>query len=73
MRYEPGKLARLELSRRNLQTLLAKLDDPLSARTLSKLAEDGSGWIDVVAVEDEEHYEDRFPGPVYMPSTGQTF
>jgi hypothetical protein len=58
----------LELTRRNLQTLLDKLDDPLSARTLG----DGERNIWVRAVEDAEHYKTRRPGEVYMPSTGET-
>lgn len=62
-----GSLPILELTRRNLQTLLDKLDDPLSARTLK----DGDGRILVRAVEDEAHYRDRPPGEVYMPSTGE--
>lgn len=64
---------RLELSRRNLETLLAKLDDPHSARSLVKGIEpDDSAWIMVNAVEDEVHYSDRPAGQVYMPSTGET-
>jgi hypothetical protein len=58
----------LELTRRNLETLLAKLDDPNSARTLV----DGARWVIVKAVENEEHYDDhRPPGDVYMPTTGE--
>jgi hypothetical protein len=57
----------LELTRRNLETLLAKLDDPLSQRTLI----DDQHLIMVVAVEDSEHYKTRAPGVVYMPSTGE--
>jgi len=65
---------RLELSRRNLETLLAKLDDPLSLKRLEKWEESGNdpSWIEVVAVENEEHYSDREPGLVYMPSSGET-
>ena len=55
----------VELTRRNLVSLLAKLDDPLSYRTLI----DGDHKIAVRAVEDEDHYTDRAPGVVYMPST----
>lgn len=55
----------LELTRRNLTTLLDKLDDPRSARSLV----DGEGQIMVTAVEDEEHYSNRAPGVVFMPST----
>lgn len=62
---------RLELTRRNLTALLAKLDDPLSARFLTKIGKTGE-YILVKAVEDEEHYSDRAPGEVYMPSTGET-
>ncbi len=57
----------LELTRRNVQTLLDKLDDPLSNRALM----DPDAYIVVKAVEDEEHYKDRDPGVVYMPSTGE--
>lgn len=65
-----GTTARVELTRRNLTTLLAKLDDPLSARTLCK---DGDGCVVwVTAVEDDAHYSDRAPGEVYMPSSGET-
>ena len=55
----------MELTRRNLETLLAKLDDSLSYRMLV----DGEHKIAVRAVEDEDHYTDRAPGTVYMPST----
>ncbi len=57
----------LELTRRNLETLLAKLDDPISKRALI----DGDHTILVVAVEDSDHYKTREPGVVYMPSTGE--
>lgn len=71
-------LARLELTRRNLETLLEKLDDPLSQRTLidpdNKIAVtavvDPDNKIEIVAVEND--YHDRAPGQVYMPSTGET-
>lgn len=56
----------VELSRRNLLSLLAKLDDPLSVRTLI----DGDNRLAVRAVPDEEHYSDRPPGAIYMPSEG---
>lgn len=55
----------LELTRRNLETLLEKLDDPDSARTLSRVQEGGGGVLTVVAVENEEHYGDRPPGECY--------
>lgn len=58
----------LELTRRNLQSLLEKLDDPLSRRSLI----DPENKIMVRAVENSDHYKARQPGPVYMPSTGET-
>lgn len=57
----------VELTRRNLQALLDKLDDPASARTLL----DPDHQIMVRAVEDDIHYHDRPPGDIYMPSTGE--
>ncbi len=60
----------LELSRRNLTVLLEKLDDPLSARTLITPGKPGDPIMMVKAVEDAEHYLDRPPGDVYMPSRG---
>lgn len=65
----PGPAFRLELTRRNLEALLAKLDDPESARTLI----DPTNAVEVVAVENAEHYGERPPGMVYMPSTGQCY
>lgn len=63
MRYiqeEPG-IPILELTERNLRTLLEKLTDPDSARTLV----DPEHQIAVKAVPDEEHYADRAPGITY--------
>lgn len=62
-----GKLPVLELTRRNLTALLDKLDDPASRRTLT----DPDNNIRVTAVEDAEHYSDRPPGEVYMPTSGE--
>lgn len=64
-----GPPYRLELTRRNLMTLLAKLDDPISDRTLI----DPDELVMVVAVEDAEHYAERRPGFVYMPNSGVVF
>jgi len=72
MRYieaQDGDPPVVELTRRNLVSLLAKLDDPLSYRTLV----DPDHKIAVRAVPDEEHYADRAPGEVYMPSSGVTW
>lgn len=57
----------LELTRRNVQTLLDKLDDPKSNRALV----DPDGQIVLRVVEDDEHYSLRPAGAVYMPSTGE--
>lgn len=59
----------VELTRRNLTALLAKLDDPLSSRVLI----DSEDLIAVRAVEDKEHYANRPPGKMFMPSTGNTY
>lgn len=97
MKFTPAEnglvLHRLELTRRNLETLLAKLDDPLSKRSLVdpdwhiivSASEDGTvettrgmfvpGFgqcVEVVPVENDQHYADRQPGAVYMPSTKET-
>lgn len=66
MRYIDGPTPTLELTRRNLEVLLQKLDDPLSHCTII----DGDARIYVRAVENEVHYSDREPGEMYMPSTG---
>lgn len=50
----------VELTRRNLLTLLAKLTDLHSAHTLI----DGDNKIAVRSVEDEEHYKARQPGEI---------
>ena len=67
MKYIPNgydKLPVVELTRRNLTVLLAKLDDPASARTII----DGEGHVAVRAVEDAEHYKTRPAGVMYMPT-----
>lgn len=58
----------VEMTRRNLEVLLRKLDDPASLCTLIA-PENG---IAIRAVEDAVHYKTRHPGVVYMPSTGET-
>lgn len=72
-----GTVTRLELTRRNLETLLRKLDhnrseppaELRSACTL-ELREHGTAVI-VRAVENEEHYANREPGPVLDNATGR--
>jgi hypothetical protein len=89
MRYVPAEdspyaMPTIELTRRNLEILLKKLDDPLSKRTIQN-----DGWSvtavediprdvalianghAIMAVENEAHYQDRPPGEMYMPSTGE--
>lgn len=51
----------VELTERNLRTLLDKLTDPDSARTLV----DGEYRVAVRAVPDEAHYANRPPGAVW--------
>jgi hypothetical protein len=55
-----GDVRGVELTRRNLTVLLAKLDDSESERTI--LQRDGVGEVFVRAVEDAAHYSDRAPG-----------
>lgn len=57
------------LSRRNLLSLLEKLDNPSSAKTLVKNDTEHPNYpcsdrIMVIAVEDEDYYDDREPGKV---------
>ena len=71
MKYIGGPgyyIATLELTRRNLEILLAKLDDPASARTIIDI----NNQIAVKAVENEAHYTDREPGEMFMPSASVT-
>ena len=51
----------VELSRRNLEVLWAKLDDPESRKTIV-LVKDGQEVCAVRAVENDEHYADREAG-----------
>ena len=55
--------ARVTLSKRNLQTLLNKLEREDSHRTLFRITEAGN--LVVVAEPDEKHYADRKPGAVH--------
>lgn len=59
-----GRRITITLSRRNLRTLLLKLERPDSARTLVRTTDEG--YILVIhAEDDDEHYQDRKPGPVH--------
>ncbi len=68
MRYIPADpnvvldIPVLELTRRNLEVLLAKLDMPESARTLI----DSESAIAVRAVENSAHYGKRPAGPMLV-------
>lgn len=59
-----GGSVKLVLSRRNLLTLLAKLDEPESHRTLYKMLSDIGVYCIVQAEDDAEHYGSRKPGPM---------
>lgn len=63
----PSNLIRIELTRRNLTSLLAKLDGHPkdSPAVLQRGSEDGRRLIVVRAVEDEVHYRDREPGELH--------
>ena len=59
----------LYLTRKNLETLLAKLDNPLSARTIIKSDTvhpiyplTGASYVTITALENEEYYTDRDAG-----------
>lgn len=61
--------SQVKLSRRNLLSLLHKLDMPGSARTLVKTMTNGH-VLYVEAEEDAGHYGDAKPGPMH-PATEQ--
>lgn len=67
-------LPTIELTRRNLEILLEKLDDPGSRRMIYKEGpEYRDGGFCVKAVENSEHYaaEARSAGTMYMPTSGE--
>lgn len=61
----PGRAPVLELTRRNLEVLLQKLDDPDSKRTIMS-AKGPHRLCAVHAVENDEHYSDREPGEMLV-------
>lgn len=63
-----GGLPVLELTQRNLESLLIKLREPNSARSLI----DGESKIVVKAVPDDLHYASRPPGEVVTFGMGYT-
>lgn len=58
----------VELTRDELQTLVASLDKATSGKTNTAVSQ---GAIVVRAVDDAAHYRDRAPGVVWMPSRGE--
>lgn len=61
---------RIVLSERNLRTLVNKLQDPDSARTLYLPATAGEPRVEVVAEHDAIHYAGRSPGyTLHAPPT----
>jgi len=57
----------IELSRRNLVTLLWALDSGLEHPVLSR--HDGEQFMQVRVVADADHYTDRDPGPMPEAAT----
>lgn len=63
---EGEKTIRVYLSRRNLLTLLHKLEMDGSERTLTRTGHDGNlRRLEIVAEHDKRHYGDRVPGIVH--------
>ena len=63
MRRDPD--GAIVLSRRNLLALLAKLDQPGSARTImGGMACEGVEGLMIRSEDDAAHYADRAPGPM---------
>ena len=61
-----AQLAIVRLSRRNLLSLLTKLDWPESARTLAKVDDEGGPVLICIAEEDGLHYGQRSYPPGSM-------
>ncbi|MGV0680337.1 hypothetical protein ABQE62_29435 [Mycolicibacterium fortuitum] len=58
----------VELTRDELQTLVAGLDNSIPGETDMPVSH---GAIVVRAVDDDAHYRNRAPGVVWMPSSGE--
>ena len=58
------------LSRRNLRSLLAKLDGAPMHSACQIMRETELGLVIVTAEEDDTHYEGRTPGPVHPDTEG---
>ena len=69
-----GGIVGVELTRRNLEVLLAKLnqnerlreDDPFAERSHCAIIAPSPEYLFVRAVENEEHYESREPGAMLV-------
>lgn len=61
---------RVTLSRRNLQTLLYKLDVPESRCTIVRATE-GGHYLEVKAEENDVHYGERTPGEMHPREEAQ--
>lgn len=78
---EVAQIVGIELTRRNLERLLAKLDhnDAINRGVLEGRGIlrsevriiDPTGSMYVQGVEDDEHYSDRSPGPMLDNATGK--
>lgn len=64
-----GDWVEVTLSRRNLRTLLLKLDQPSSQKTLFKLC--GDKALMLKAEEDDIHYKDEAPGEMHPREEAQ--
>ena len=73
-----SRTAIVQLTRRNLEALLKKLDHVRDGgvsfcEIFSPTFGDPPGTISVIAVEDREHYEDRPPGAMLDNATGKLY
>jgi len=65
--FAVGNELRVELTTRNLKTLLAMQEQGIANASICKLSEgDGMQLATITAVDDESHYSDRQPG--WMPN-----
>lgn len=58
--FDQGAVMMVTLSKRNLLTLLSKVDNPNSARTIYKV--NGGVYVGVKAEPDDVHYGEQKPG-----------
>ena len=65
--------AEVELTRRNLEALILKLNAGPGASACTIDKHDDAGVIRVRAVENDKHYHDREPGLILDPVSGELF